>query len=107
MSFAVILSKPPMAENIGFGARNMGNFGISDLRMIAPRDGWPQEKSFDVAKNIGFEILQNVRVFETLEDASFDLNFIYATTIRDRFMQKETVGIKNLKKDLSMTRGKF
>lgn len=41
----IILDRPQMAENIGAAARVMGNFGLSELRLVAPRDGWPQEKA--------------------------------------------------------------
>ena len=102
MEIAIILSHTQLAENIGFIARNMGNFGFYDLRLISPRDGWPQQKAFDVAKSIGQKVLENVTIFQNLESAVSDINFLYATTIRERYMQKDVTTIKNLENDLKI-----
>jgi len=84
---AIILVEPQMGENIGAAARAMCNFGLDDLRIVAPRDGWPN----DVALRNGagaFDVIQ-VQVFERFEDAVADLQMLYATTARPRDMVKD------------------
>ena len=79
----VILNEPQLAENIGAVARVMANFGLEDLRMVRPRDGWPQERAWPSASGADWP-LNNARIFATLEDAAADLHRLYATTARPR-----------------------
>jgi len=79
----VILNEPQLAENIGAVARVMANFGLSDLRLVRPRDGWPQDRAWASASGADWP-LNNARVFDRLEDAVADLRLIYATTARPR-----------------------
>jgi tRNA/rRNA methyltransferase len=79
----VILNEPQLAENIGAVARVMANFGLSDLRLVRPRDGWPQERAWASASGADWP-LDGARVFDTLEAASADLQRLYATTARPR-----------------------
>ena len=79
----VILNEPQLAENIGAVARVMANFGLSDLRMVRPRDGWPQERAWALSSGAEWP-LDNARVFGTLEEAVADLRLLYATTARPR-----------------------
>jgi len=79
----VILSEPQLAENIGSVARAMLNFGLTDLRLVRPRDGWPQSRAWASAS--GAEApLEAARVYSGLEDAIADLNLVFATTARPR-----------------------
>jgi tRNA/rRNA methyltransferase len=82
----VILSQPQLAENIGAVARVMANFGLVDLRLVAPRDGWPQERAWASASGANWP-LDGAKVFATLEDACADLQRLYATTARPREVQ--------------------
>lgn len=82
----VLLNRPQLAENIGAVARVMANFGLSDLRLVAPRDGWPQERAWASASGADW-VLEGVQVFETLEAAVADLHQVYATTARPRETQ--------------------
>lgn len=82
----VILNEPQLAENIGAVARVMANFGLSDLRLVRPRDGWPQERAWASASGADWP-LNEARVCETLEEAIGDLKLIYATTARPRETQ--------------------
>lgn len=82
----VILVAPQLAMNIGAVARVMANFGLSDLRLVNPRDGWPQEKAWASASGADWP-LNAARVFERLEDAIADLSRVYATTARPRELQ--------------------
>jgi tRNA/rRNA methyltransferase len=86
----VILCRPQLGENIGSAARAMKNFGLSDMRLVAPRDGWPNEKANAMAVN-AVDILHSARVFDSLHDALADLNLVYATTARDRGITKEVL----------------
>lgn len=86
----IILSAPQLGENIGAAARAMANFGLSDLRLVAPRDGWPNDKATAMAAGAA-HITEGARVFGTLREAAGDLNFILATTARDRGITKEVL----------------
>jgi tRNA/rRNA methyltransferase len=79
----VILKEPQLAENIGAVARVMGNFGLTDLRLVAPRDGWPQPRAWASASGADWP-LDGAKVFERLEDAVADLRLLLATTARPR-----------------------
>lgn len=79
----VILKDAQLAENIGAAARVMANFGLADLRLVSPRDGWPQERAWASASGANWP-LDEARVFDRLEDAIADLTLVLATTARPR-----------------------
>lgn len=83
---SIILNNPQMGENIGAAARSMQNFGLDDLRLVKPRDGWPNPRAEATASG-ALERMQ-VRVFDTLAEAIADLHFTFATTVRPRDMIK-------------------
>ena len=83
MDFATILSHPQMGENIGASARAMKNCGLSDLRLVAPRDGWPNPSAEAMASG-GADVLAGARVFATTAEATADLTLLVATTARQR-----------------------
>lgn len=76
-----------MGENIGAAARAMLNFGLTDLRLVAPRDGWPNARAESMSAG-AFEIMPQPRVFESLAEAAADLHHLYATTARRRDLVK-------------------
>ena len=86
---AIILSHPQMGENIGATARAMLNFGLSDLRVVNPRDGWPNEKAEAMAVG-AVSVLKSARLCTSIEEAVGDLGLVFATTGRDRLMSKRT-----------------
>ena len=88
---AIILVEPQLGENIGAAARAMANFGLTDLRLVAPRDGWPNEKARAAASRAD-HVLDAARAFSTTQEAVADLNFVYATTARNRGLPKQVVG---------------
>lgn len=88
---AIILCEPQLGENIGTTARAMANFGLWDLRLVNPRDGWPNERAVAAASRAD-HVIERVRVFETVEEAVADLSLVHATTARRRDMQKEVLG---------------
>ena len=79
----VILARPQMGENIGSAARAMMNCGLSDLRLVAPRDGWPNPAASPMAAG-GSEIIENARVYDNLADAAFDVSLMVAASARRR-----------------------
>lgn len=87
---SIILVEPQLGANIGTAARAMGNFGLNDLRLVAPRDGWPSEFAQKAAAGADW-ILDAAPVFDTVEEAIADLHFVYATTARPRDMVNEVV----------------
>lgn len=86
----IILVSPQMGENIGTAARAMLNCGVTDLRLVGPRDGWPNVKAERAAVG-AFEQMPPVQIFARTEDALKDLTYVYATTARDRDMVKPVV----------------
>ncbi|MBB5277048.1 tRNA/rRNA methyltransferase [Rhizobium rosettiformans] len=80
---AIILVEPQLGENIGMVARAMANFGLVELRLVNPRDGWPSDKARAAAAKAD-HVIDGTVVFDTLEEAIADLNFVYATTARYR-----------------------
>jgi tRNA/rRNA methyltransferase len=86
----VILSNPQMGENIGTAARAMANFGLNDLRLISPRDEWPNKKAFNTSSGAHW-ILEDAKVFDDMPSAVADITHIYATTARPRGMIKEVI----------------
>src|SRR5436305_1473692 len=86
----IILSHPQLGENIGAAARAMANFGLSDLRLVKPRHGWPDAKAIAMAAGAA-KVVEDARVFATLREALADLNLVYATTARERGITKEVL----------------
>ncbi len=83
----VILVRPQLAENIGAVARAMGNDGLFHLRLVAPRDGWPEAKAWRMASG-AHRILDSAQVFATVPEAVADLHRVYATCPRPRHIIK-------------------
>lgn len=79
----VILARPQMGENIGAAARAMMNCGLSDLRLVAPRDGWPNAAALPMAAG-GKPIIETAQVFDTVAAATVDISFLAATSARRR-----------------------
>jgi tRNA/rRNA methyltransferase len=91
----VILVEPQLAENIGMCARAMANFGLSEMRLVAPRDGWPSggglKKGATSAASGATHILDNARLYPDAAVAIADLNHVLATTARERGQMKRVV----------------
>ena len=79
----VILARPQMGENIGAAARAMMNCGLSELRLVAPRDGWPNAAALPMAAG-GKAIIETAQVFDTVAAATADISFLAATSARRR-----------------------
>jgi tRNA/rRNA methyltransferase len=102
---AVILVEPQLGENIGFAARAMANFGLTELRLIAPRDGWPSDRARAAAAGAD-AIIDTVTVYPSLEQAVADLNFLLATTARPRGMVKPVLTLEGAARELAAQGGK-
>ena len=96
---AIILVNPQMGENIGMVARAMWNCGLTDLRLVSPRDGWPNASA--VATSAGaVQVIDCAKIYETTTDAISDLNLVYATTSRPRGMVHPVVTPAQSAKDM-------
>jgi tRNA/rRNA methyltransferase len=84
---AIILVEPQLGENIGTAARAMLNCGLDDLRLVRPRDGWPNDKAVSAASGAD-AVLDKARLYPSVEAAIGDLVQVYASTARDRYMVK-------------------
>jgi len=80
---AIVLVRPQLGENIGKAARAMLNFGLTDMRLVAPRDGWPNPSAGPAASGADI-VLEQAQVFETVQAAIADCSTIYASTVRRR-----------------------
>ncbi len=83
----IVLVRPQLGENIGKTARAMLNFGLTELRLVAPRDGWPNPSAGPAAAGAD-EVLEHAQVFATLAQAVADCPHVYATTVRRRGVSK-------------------
>ncbi len=85
---AIILVRPQLAVNIGTAARAMANFGLSDLRLVAPKSGWPpppeHRATAEAAASGAVGLLEEARLFPTVAAAVGDLHLVWATTARER-----------------------
>lgn len=87
MKPVIVLVNPQMGENIGAAARAMLNCGIDELRIVNPRDGWPNERAESMSSG-ALAKMPPVQVFETTAEALADCHYTYATTARIRDMVK-------------------
>ncbi|MEA3065006.1 MAG: tRNA/rRNA methyltransferase [Sphingomonadales bacterium] len=88
---AIVLVRPQLGENIGKAARAMLKFGLTDLRLVAPRDGWPNPSAGPAASGADI-VLERARVFDTVAEAVADCSNVYATTVRKRGLVLPVVG---------------
>ncbi|MEZ5779530.1 MAG: RNA methyltransferase [Paracoccaceae bacterium] len=85
---AFILVRPQMGENIGAAARAMLNFGLSHMRLVDPRDGWPNPRAVAMASGAAGRVLDHAGVFGALPEAIADCAYVFATTARGRDLTK-------------------
>jgi tRNA/rRNA methyltransferase len=87
---AIVLVRPQLGENIGMAARAMLNCGLSEMRLVAPRDGWPNERAQRAASGADV-VLDEARVFDSVAEAVADLRHVVATTARTRELVQRVV----------------
>lgn len=98
----VVLVRPQLADNIGACARAMANGGLFHLRLVAPRDGWPQEKAWRNASGAD-RILEAATVHDTVTDAVADLHRVFATCPRPRHIVKPVLTARGAAGELRLT----
>jgi len=86
----IVLVRPQLGENIGKAARAMLNFGLGELRLVSPRDGWPNPSAGPAASGAD-AVLERAGVFDSVADAVADCAHVYATTVRKRGVTKPVV----------------
>ena len=96
---AIVLVEPQLGENIGMVARAMANFGLADLRLVNPRDGWPSDKARAAASRAD-HVIDAVKLFDDVRSAIADLGFVFATTARPRDSFKPVRGPEEAAADL-------
>jgi len=96
---AIVLVRPQLGENIGAAARAMLNCGLTELRLVSPRDGWPSPKALNAASGAG-EVIDGVRLFASVAEAVADLNRVYATTARPRELIKTVLSPRHAAEEL-------
>ncbi|MBD1147603.1 RNA methyltransferase [Pelagibacterales bacterium SAG-MED31] len=83
----IVLVRPQLSANIGMAARAMDNFGLSNLYIVNPRDGWPNKKAESSSKHAD-KIINKAKVYDHLEDAVSSFDLVIATSNRKRFLKK-------------------
>jgi len=86
----IVLVRPQLGENIGKAARAMLNFGLVEMRLVSPRDGWPNPSAGPAASGADI-VLQNAKVYESVAAATADCAQVFATTVRKRGVTKPVV----------------
>lgn len=87
----IVLVRPQLGENIGKAARAMLNFGLTEMRLVAPRDGWPNPSAGPAASGADM-VLEQAKVYETTAEAVADCAHVHATTVRKRGVTKPVIG---------------
>ncbi len=86
----IVLVRPQLGENIGKAARAMLNFGLTEMRLVSPRDGWPNPSAGPAASGADI-VLQNAKVYDSVAAATADCAQVFATTVRKRGVTKPVV----------------
>jgi tRNA/rRNA methyltransferase len=87
----IVLVRPQLGQNIGKAARAMLNFGLTEMRLVAPRDGWPNPDAGPAASGADV-VLEKAQVFTTVQDAVGDCSLVFASTVRRRDLVMPAVG---------------
>jgi tRNA/rRNA methyltransferase len=87
----IVLVRPQLGQNIGKAARAMLNFGLTEVRLVSPRDGWPNPDAGPAASGADF-VLEQARVFDTAAEAIADCSTVFASTVRRRDLVMPVVG---------------
>jgi tRNA/rRNA methyltransferase len=101
----IVLVRPQLGENIGKAARAMLNFGLVEMRLVAPRDGWPNPSAGPAASGADV-VLASAKVFDTVAEAVADCPNVYATTVRKRGVTKPVVTPEQAAADMRTAPGR-
>ena len=98
----IVLVRPQLGQNIGKAARAMLNFGLTEMRLVAPRDGWPNPDAGPSASGADV-VLERAQVFETVQDAVADCAYVYASTVRRRDLIMPVLGPEEMAAQIART----
>ncbi len=101
----IVLVRPQLGENIGKAARAMLNFGLTEMRLVSPRDGWPNPSAGPAASGAD-SVLAEAKLYETVADAVADCAHVYATTVRKRGVTKPVVTPEQAAREISSREGR-
>jgi tRNA/rRNA methyltransferase len=101
----IVLVRPQLGQNIGKAARAMLNFGLTELRLVAPRDGWPNPEAGPAASGADV-VLKEARVFATVQDAIADCNHVFASTVRRRDLVMPVIGPEEMSEQIAAHSGR-
>jgi tRNA/rRNA methyltransferase len=101
----IVLVRPQLGENIGKAARAMLNFGLTEMRLVEPRDGWPNPAAGPAASGAD-RVLHEAKVFATTAEAVADCAHVYATTVRKRGVTKPVVGADGAAQEIATNPGR-
>ena len=101
----IVLVRPQLGENIGKAARAMLNFGLAEMRLVSPRDGWPNPSAGPAAAGADV-VLEKAQVFETLAEAVADCAHVYATTVRKRGVTKPVLTPQEAAREIHVQAGR-
>lgn len=101
----IVLVRPQLGENIGKAARAMLNFGLTEMRLVSPRDGWPNPSAGPAAAGADI-VLEQASVHETLADAVADCAHVYATTVRKRGVTKPVLTPEEAARSIHLEQGR-
>ncbi|HVF36965.1 MAG TPA: RNA methyltransferase [Sphingomicrobium sp.] len=101
----IILVRPQLGQNIGKAARAMLNFGLTEMRLVAPRDGWPNPEAGPAASGADL-VLEQAQLFDTVSEAIADCNLVYASTVRRRDLVMPVIGPEAMAHEIRSTEGR-
>jgi tRNA/rRNA methyltransferase len=101
----IVLVRPQLGENIGKAARAMLNFGLTEMRLVSPRDGWPNPAAGPAAAGAD-SVLNEAKVFASLAEAVHDCANVYATTVRKRGVSKPVVTPEEAGREIRQAQGR-
>lgn len=101
----IVLVRPQLGQNIGKAARAMLNFGLTEMRLVAPRDGWPNPEAGPAASGADV-VLNSATVFETTAGAIADCSLVYASTVRRRDLVVPVVGAEQMAQEIRAAEGR-
>jgi tRNA/rRNA methyltransferase len=96
----IVLVRPQLGQNIGKAARAMLNFGLTEMRLVAPRDGWPNPEAGPAASGADV-VLEQAQVFATTQEAIADCSLVFASTVRRRDLVMPVVGPEEMADQIS------
>ena len=100
----IVLVRPQLGQNIGKAARAMLNFGLTEMRLVAPRDGWPNPDAGPSASGADV-VLEQAKVFDTVREAIADCSLVYASTVRRRDLVMPVISPEQMADEIAAATG--